>query len=83
MATSEQETKQYLLPIIVDSTAISLPITRNLAWHLLVMKSLDKQKAMDKETAIILLQQHIRACRLCQEHGNPLILRRYKPLRKS
>jgi uracil-DNA glycosylase len=33
------------------------------------MKSLDDQKAMDKEAAIALLQQRIRACRLCQEHG--------------
>ena len=33
------------------------------------MKSLDDQKAMDKEAAIALLQQRIRSCRLCQEHG--------------
>ena len=33
------------------------------------MKLLDDQEAMDKEAAIILLQQRIRACRLCREHG--------------
>lgn len=44
--------------------------------------SIDREE-IGKEAAIALLQQRIRACRLCQEHGNPLILRPYKPLRKS
>src|SRR6266699_3868583 len=44
---------------------------------------LGQVEAMDKEAAIVLLQQRIHACRLCQEHGNPLILRPYKLLRKS
>src|SRR6266568_4105976 len=34
-----------------------------------MMKPLDDQEAMDKEAAIVLLQQRIHACRLCQEHG--------------
>lgn len=62
-------TKQHPLPIIADNTVTLRAITRNPAWRPLMMKRLDDQEAMDKVAAIVLLQQRIYACRLCQEHG--------------
>src|SRR5260370_35873565 len=61
--------KQALSAVGADNTAASRGITRNPAWRPLMMKPLDDQEAMDKEAAIVLLQQRIHACRLCQEHG--------------
>jgi uracil-DNA glycosylase len=57
------------LSTIAHSTATLLRIISDLAWQHIMTKTLNEKIETQREREIALLQERIRTCRLCQEHG--------------